>query len=357
MEKFKEILEKIISTILITPDDSDTERAKKIIWYAFFGSIILIFIVSWLIFVLFTFTADIVKVPNIEGDYLYKALEKLSERKLVSTISPKYSNIYPEGIVFDQSPSPGSVVKKGRVVFLSVSLGDQSMALPDFRGYTLFDLADFLDKTYVNTKIPYKFDPIIYEFNNSVEKGRIIKQEPSDGTPLKEVKKVKLWVSNGIKDSTEKTLPNFVGKKIDEISNKIEELGIFYNIDFKITNNKNENMIIAEQSIGEGALISELIEETKPVIFSTNIYKEINGEKIEGFITFSIPKKPLPFNFEVKIKKLKDPKERSVINIKTKGGIDFPIPYYDKDNAIINIYYNGKLEKEIIVKEEIEKNK
>lgn len=356
MEKFKEVLEKIISTILITPDDSETDKAKKIIWYAFFGSIILIFIVSWIIFVLFTFTTEIVKVPNIEGNYLYKAIEKLSEKKLIPNFSAKYSTIYPEGIVFNQSPPPGSTIKMGRVVHLTVSLGDNSKALPDFRGYTLFDLADFLDKTYPNGKIPYQFEPIIYEFNNSVEKGRVIKQEPLDGTPLKEVKKIKLWISNSIKDETEKTLPNFVGQKINEIYKKIEKYEILYTLDFKITNKKEENMLIIGQSIGEGALISELIEETKPVVFYTNIYKELHSEKIEGFISISLPKKPLPFDFEVKIKKLKDANERSIIKIKTKGGVDFPIPYYDKENTKLYIYYNQKLEKELVVKEEIEKN-
>ena len=308
---------------------------------------------SWLIFVLFTFTTDIVKVPNVEGDYLYKALEKISEKKLVSQVSPKYSNTYPEGVVFDQSPSSVSLVKRGRTVFLSVSLGEHSKSLPDFRGYTLFDLADFLDKTYINTKIPYTFETPIYEFNDTVEKGRIIKQDPPDGTPLREVKKVKLWISNGIKDQTEKVLPNFVGKKFNEISKEIEELEIFYNINFTIVNKKDEDMLITAQSIGEGALISEIIEETKPVIFSVNIYKEINGEKIEGFLPLTLPKKPFPFRFEAKIKTIKDAKEKILFNIKTKGGVEIPIPYYQKDNGTLYIYYNNKLEKEIIIKDAI----
>ena len=46
MEHFKEIVQNIISKIMISSRDSDTDRAQKIIWYAFFGSIILLFIVS-----------------------------------------------------------------------------------------------------------------------------------------------------------------------------------------------------------------------------------------------------------------------------------------------------------------------
>jgi len=239
-------------------------------------------------------------------------------------------------------------------VFFNVSLGDHSNSLPDFRGYTLFDLADFLDKTYIDSKVPYSFETPIYEFNDNVEKGRIIRQEPSDGTPLKQVKKVKLWISNGIKDNTEKTLPNFVGKTFNEILKTLEELEIYYSINFNIVNEKKNNMVITEQSIGEGALISELIEENKVLILSVNIYKELNGEKIEGFLPIKIPKKPLAFNFEAKIKTAKDTKEKSIFNMKSKGGVDISLPYYQKENSIIYIYHNNKLEKELVVKKELE---
>ena len=200
MEKIKELLKKITSTIIIKPDDSETDRAKKLIWYAFFGSIVALFVVSWIIFVLLTFNNDTVKVPNIEKENIYVALKKLSERRLVANVSPKYSDNYGEGVVFSQNPMAGLYVKKGRVINFSVSLGDLSFALKDFRGFFLAEFYQFLKETYPNGKTPFKVIPAIYEFSDTIEKGKIIRQIPEDGTPIKNVKEIKLWVSNGIKD-------------------------------------------------------------------------------------------------------------------------------------------------------------
>jgi serine/threonine-protein kinase len=165
MNFFLDAFNNFLSKVLIQPNDLEVVKAKKIIWYAFFGSIGIIIIISWLIFVTFTFTANNVKVPNLKNDSIYVAIGKLSDKYLVADANPKYSEIYNEGTVFDQNPKPGSIVKKGRLVSFSVSLGQPQTSLPDFRGLTLFELVDYFEERYPNIKIPFKINAPIYEFS------------------------------------------------------------------------------------------------------------------------------------------------------------------------------------------------
>jgi beta-lactam-binding protein with PASTA domain len=233
MEHFKEILQNILSAVVISPSDSDSDRALKIIWYAFFGSIIVLVIISWLLFVMLTFTNENVKVPYIENDTLYTALGKLSDRGLVANAAPKYTDEYDTGVVYRQSPNQGSIVKQGRTVTFNVSLGPRKSALPDFRGFTRFELMDYLNETYPDIEeLPYDFNAPLYEFNDEIEKGRIIKQEPPESTPIQNVKKVTFWFSNGPADYSAPVLANYVGRNLDEVSEELAELEIYYGYDF-----------------------------------------------------------------------------------------------------------------------------
>lgn len=346
MEHFKEIFQKIISTIMINPSDSEIDKAKKIIWYSFFGSIIILLVISWIIFAALTFSTNIVKTPMIDGDNVYKAINKLYEKRLVSNVNPKYSEKIDAGVVYNQSPKPGSIVKKGRIISFFVSLGPREIALPDFRGFTLFELDNYLNTKYPDGNIPFNIENPVYEFNEEVEKGRIIKQEPKDGIPVYNVNKINLWISNGIKEDGAIQLGNYIGKKIQDVSKKLSDLEIFYSYEFVPIRSRSKDMIIVDQSISEGMLVDEIIEESKVLVLKVNQYNYIKGEKIKGTYLLDIPKKPIPYTLEVKLKNGSS-KEKSILKEETKGGVSLPIPYTGKKDAKLFVYYDGELQNEI----------
>jgi beta-lactam-binding protein with PASTA domain len=351
MEYFKEIISNIISAIIIKPEDSETDKAKKIIWYVFIAAPILLIIVASIIFVTFTFSTDIVTVPNLGGSNIYKALEKLSEKKLVANVSAKYSETIEEGIVFSQNPIQGSPVKKGSSVSLSVSLGTQKVNIPDLKGIALIDLDLFLSKEYPNSKIPFKIAPPVYETNDSIEKGIIFKQDPAEGTSIKKAKLVKIWVSNGRKDGEIETLKNYKGKKFDEITGELSGLELLFTFKYELINDKDKDGIIINQSINEGTQISDIINQNKILILTVNKYQYINNEKISGIKNIEIPRKALKYLLEIKIKN--DMEENTVLKLYTKGGVSVPIPYQAKSNGKLIINIDGNFYKEDILSESI----
>lgn len=356
MKRLIKAIGKLYSRFIINAGDSEIVKARKVSWYMFFGSILMIVFVSWLCFILFTFSQNRVKIPHIEGEQIYNALKKLSDKGLVVSVNPKYSEEYAEGIVFEQSLLQGSLVKKGRRISVSVSLGTASTALPDFNGFTLFELADFLDKQYANIKIPYEITTPVYEYNESMEKGRIIKQEPKEGTPLKDVKSVKIWVSNGIEENVN-LLPDFTGKKLDEVSALLISYELYYTVLFTITDVSEDDFTVKEQSLGEGYSIQDIVKQEKPLILSVDKFvPEAEDNDIEGIFAYSLPKKPLPYDFSVRITD-DESIERPLLSLKTKGGTTLSIPYVAAEFSKIQVYIdNQKIKEEEIIKKEEDEN-
>lgn len=347
---FKEIIDKIVKTVLITKEDSESLKAKKIVWYSAVISIFLLIFISWLIFALFTFTTENVKVPILEGDTIYTALNKLYERRLIPKAMPQYSESIDEQIVFNQNPKQGLIVKKGSVVSFNVSLGKKDNAMPDFRGYDLFELEDFLH-TRFNGRLPFILESPTYEYSTEVEKGRIIRQEPKDGVPLKTVKKVKIWVSNGPKQEGALLLKNYVGNKIDQVAKELSSSSIPYTCIFNIVKEKDLDLIITEQSVGEGKLISDLVLDQKVVVFKVNKYLD-KPEKGETQLSLMIdlPKKGIPYHFDVRVQKGRS-KEKSILKLMTTGGVSMPIYFNaDKDTKLL-LYIDTKLFKTMTLDE------
>jgi len=353
MEHFKQIIHNIISFIIISSDDSETEKAKKIMRYAFIGSLLIVFLFAWIIFVVLTFSENIVKVPNVEGDYIYSALKKLSDKKLIADVSPKYSDKYKEGKVYDQSPWQGSIVKKGRVVTFSVSLGTLDNALPDVTGFNLLELSAFLDKKYPKGAIPFKIDTPKYEFNENIEKGKIFKMEPEEGTFLKEVTKLKIWVSNGPEDKNAQLLKNYVDKNFNAVNEELANAGIPYSFEFVFVKNKKADMTIAEQSIGENALIKDIIADKKNLIFKINKFDRLDNKDIEGTHLINFPKKTLPYKVDIVLSNKNESDTIPVITFFTRGGVSSSIPFINKEDYKLIIYFDGAKNSEVILKEAV----
>jgi len=234
-------------------------------------------------------------------------------------------------------------------------LGNKDNALPDFRGFNLFELEDSLFKKF-NGKVPFEIENPVYEYNSEVEKGRIIKQMPKDGIPINNVKKLKMWISNGHKQEGALVLKNYVGKNIEIVSKELSDLELFFNCDFDIVKKRDQDMTITNQSIGEGKLISEILEEQKVIVFRVNKYLEKeDNEDFKGTYLLDLPKKPIPYSLEVKIQQGKS-REKSIKKLNTKGGVSLPILYYAKNDSKLLVYIDNKLYNTITLRDELKKN-
>lgn len=349
---FKDGFTSVKNRVLIRASDSDEKKAVKIIWYSFFLGLLILTICSYLIFVGITFSGESVKVANVEGDNVYTAMRKLSEKDLSIRVYPKYSDEYAEGVVFNQSPEAGTLIKKNRNVSFNVSMGKKADALPDFTGLSLYEIASMLMREYnYQNHVPYSFDQKNYEFSETVEKGRIIRQEPVEGTPLKSVKNVKLWISKGLDIPEDHKFNNYIGKNLTEA---LEELGmkeVNANVFFQETNKRQEHFLVTNQNVEEGSNVDDFIKKGEIMTLSANIWIEKNRNLMTKNFMIDLPSRNLPYRFTL-YKENPGEDGKIYFSMLTKGGMSFSIPYSIKKFGKMTAMANDSVLKEEITEEE-----
>ena len=139
------------------------------------------------------------------------------------------------------------------VIFLFVFLltrlvtggfGDSGIQIPDLSGKTLEEA----QKTMNELKLTLVVGDA--EASNIVEEGKILKQEPpyQEGKKLKAGEKITIHISKGPETAD---LPDFVGKKIDDVKKECEKMGLTVQVTEENHNEVEEGKVF-EQSIKAG---------------------------------------------------------------------------------------------------------
>ncbi|OHD48193.1 MAG: hypothetical protein A2Y29_07350 [Spirochaetes bacterium GWE2_31_10] len=247
-----------------------------------------------------------------------------------------------------QSPSQGAYVRPGRKIALSVSMGQKENSLPDFTQMTLFDIAILLDELYPNGDIPYTIDEKIYEFSEKIEKGRIIKQEPAEGTPVKSCRSVKVWISNGMETLASKTVGTYVNEKLYTALKDIASKEINVSVQFTATSKRNEHYMVISQSIIPGILAEDLVKQDDVLMLSSMIYLDNKNDFVKGDFIVDLPKSNLPYLFSI-VKEEQEEVAEEIFAMKTKGGFSFTLPYSVKKYIKLRAKMNDKDLKELQV--------
>ncbi|MCC6796159.1 MAG: PASTA domain-containing protein [Candidatus Hydrogenedentes bacterium] len=162
-------------------------------------------------------------VPDVQGfhkDTARLELEKsgLSYSESIAMNSAKIQRDY----VMLQRPEPGSVVRAGRRVYVTLSLGQDSIAVPDVRGKTEAEARSIIDKTELSA------NPTVSRYTTTASApGTVLSQYPMPGQVVSRSVQISLLVSEGQSNEVPRLLvPNLVGLTIEEAEDKLESLGL-----------------------------------------------------------------------------------------------------------------------------------
>jgi serine/threonine-protein kinase len=158
-----------------------------------------------------------------------------------------YDGYHAVGTVIEQNPYPNAVVKKGRRVYLSVSIGEEPIKVPDLFG-----------KSFVNAKLILKSYNLncypIYQYSDQYPADVIVGQYPDVGVPIKPGGRISVNVSLG-KKKAGMVVPNFIDKSLYEVKEQVAQLGIrLGNVRYE----KRDNILpetVLSQSIKPGTLL------------------------------------------------------------------------------------------------------
>ncbi len=159
--------------------------------------------------------AESVTVPNLANmtaEEAVSALQKVGLKAVAGTAT--YSSTVEKGKVVSQNPASGQTVNKGSTVEYCLSLGVETISVPNVVNYTEYDATAALKNAGFAVQIQRGY-------SSTVDQGYVYKQEPSSGK-LESGASVTIYVSRG---SDKVSVPNVYGYTAGEASNILKNSG------------------------------------------------------------------------------------------------------------------------------------
>lgn len=193
---------------------------RRIIVYAL---LILIFFLIGLLLANFVIMPSIVHrgkvvtVPNVCGVPLDTATAILKKNQLQGVVvERRFDKIIDEGMVIIQEPLPGTKVKRGRIINLSVSLGAETVQIPHLDGL------DFAKAKLIIEKLAITLDAVDSAWSDSVPAGRIIQTSPPADSEIVKGSSIRVVISRG----PQLKMPNLVGLPIGTAKDTLKKLSL-----------------------------------------------------------------------------------------------------------------------------------
>uniref|UniRef100_A0A7C4XA30 PASTA domain-containing protein n=1 Tax=candidate division WOR-3 bacterium TaxID=2052148 RepID=A0A7C4XA30_UNCW3 len=194
---------------------------KKLLVYVVFILIFFIigvFLANFVIMPAVVRSGEEIKVPDVCNIPLDSAIAILKKNNLQGVVvERRYDKIIEEDRIIIQDPLPDTKVKKGRIVHLVVSLGVETIKIPELSGI------DFEKGKQIINRLGLVISDIDSILSDSIPSGKIIKTIPEPETEVKKGDEIKVIISKGIVLK----MPNLLGKKVPEIMEILKSMNLF----------------------------------------------------------------------------------------------------------------------------------
>jgi beta-lactam-binding protein with PASTA domain len=186
-----------ITRIFPNQKDPPERRNFKLMILLIVAMFVLMVLIGIITFWLSVRGAEEVLVPEVENKELVAALMELQEKELYPRLQVRYSSDYEKGMVIEQRPSSGTIVRVGRRITLTVSRGPVIDRVEDYVGQKLDDVRIHLQTLFASYRALLKIkEPVSYVFDPEPA-GTILAQKPEAGTVIDSVTELELVVSRG----------------------------------------------------------------------------------------------------------------------------------------------------------------
>lgn len=185
------------------------------------GAVLIVMVIfDMIVMPLYVEQGKTTQVPDVVGMRIDSATSYLRSLDLIpNRAEVRFDRTYPESTVAAQNPAPGSVVKFGRGVYLTVSGGEPMAAVPSLRGRSL------RDATLALEGVGLRLGGITYEVSLEYPENTVMGQSIMEGTRVRWRSAVSLTVSQGA--SAERVpVPNVVSRSLADAERIILQAGL-----------------------------------------------------------------------------------------------------------------------------------
>ncbi|HFE64033.1 MAG TPA: PASTA domain-containing protein [Caldithrix sp.] len=209
-----------------------TEKSKSLFRRIFHRRLVIKLIIFFIGLILFTLLMDLVVMPfytkhgkelelpdvtDVPKDEAFEILEAEGFRPILQ--DTVYNEQFAPGIIVQQNPLPFSRVKRGRRVYLVMSIGEKPRYVPKLIGLTPQDAEFRLREEGLRLKNKY------YDFSPFYMKGVVINQSVPPGEIARKNQNINITISLG-PAPTSQNIPNLVGKSLSSAQKELEAVGV-----------------------------------------------------------------------------------------------------------------------------------
>ncbi len=314
---------------------------RKTIDRIFLGLItlgVLAFTLDWAVRSTIHFQNSVI-VPDLSGKAVLEALDILSKNNLgLRQEGAEFNDSVPLGTVLRQQPPAGMSVREGKIIRVTLSQGGESIFTPDLIAQTLrsAEIAlrlNTLSLGEVRTRPSLKY-----------EKDVVISQEPKPKTILQKNALVHVVVSDGPPQDGLLLMPDFTGKKMDDVSNWAKDVKV--KVETSEEESPGEPGTILRQSVQP----DDAIQPDSSVKFV--ISKEVQGASAQTGAApsqkfhFEIPQGESGKQYQIVLVDGSSSKELWKGSPEPGSKLDVPLPSKLSPTARIRIFVNGILTEE-----------
>jgi beta-lactam-binding protein with PASTA domain len=263
-----------------------------------------------------------VMVPDVTGQDLTRALLVLQEKELYPRIQLRTSSSAEDkGMILEQNPEGGTVVKAERRISLTISSGVALDKVGNYLGRNVSDVrTDIAGISALSLK-----EPFMYQFAPEPA-GTVIQQNPPAGADLTGPVSLELVVSRG-QENVRSTVPDLYGLSLQTALERLAPTGIYFDFEIKTAEGAEKPETVYSQSISAGR---EIGAEKLTLTLTAPVPSE---DETAGLFRYTLPRNPYPLPLTVDAL-LPGGGRRRLVSVTHPGGA-FALPYRLPSGSVI----------------------
>lgn len=313
--------------------------SMPVLFFTCFSAVILMLMICAGVFFANIKGAEQVLVPNVVGKTLEDGIIELQIKQLYPKVSVRYSDDVSErGIILEQNPEAGSIVKGYNTITVVISRGDDEEVIPDYVGQSEESILKE-DSDDSKKKALISFGDSSYTINDAPA-GTVIAQYPAAGTTIYTKTKMQFVVSKGPSiESLE--VPELTGKTVNDVLSAMSNGGIIYDVSYhNPTGNEISGTVTKQDTFG-------MKNKNTRVVLEMALDDSLDNEIVSGVFKETLCSYPVPVLMTVEAVTPEGTKF-NVATFKHIGG-DVTIPYSVPRGSVLTLYVLDDVKAETVV--------
>ena len=277
--------------------------------------------------------AEKVMVPNVIGKPLTTALIEMQQKELYPKVQLRYAE-FPgdEGLIIEQNPPAGAIVKAYRKITITVSRCVPLDAMDNYIGKDIDSVNSKLNLLFGGSNSLVRIANPVFT-KNSAPQGTIISQYPSQGTLINDYTRIQFIVSSGSTEQKVK-VPSVTGLNIKQMYNILTENNLVFDFtSHNMAENEKAGTVTYQSSKEQN--VNAFSHINIDLAFAPRLASD---ENVYGILEQKLPDYPFPVTLTLKSKDT-DNKITTLVDFNHPGKV-VTIPYYVKKGSVLTLYVN-----------------